>query len=162
MYVLDATPLIYLAKAESLDVLDGFDTVTTQGVYDEVVVRGKHADAPDARRVETYDPEVVEAPWNETYKRISEDGGLIDTDAGVLALADAEDGTAVMDEKRGRTVAEVEGIELRGTAYLLLSSVKSGEKGTEEARETLDRMVDAGWYCSTSFYAKILKRLEDL
>jgi hypothetical protein len=45
---------------------------------------------------------------------------------------------------------------------LLLSSVKSGENGAEEARETLDRMVDAGWYCSTSFYAKILERLEKL
>lgn len=162
MYVLDATPLIYLAKAESLDVLDAFDTVTTQGVYDEVVVRGKRADAPDARRIETHDPEVVEVPRNETYERISEDDGLSDTDAGVLALADAKDGTAVMDEKRGRTVAKVEGIDVRGTAYLLLSSVKSGENGAEEARETLDRMVDSGWYCSTSFYAKILERLEKL
>jgi predicted nucleic acid-binding protein len=162
MYVLDATPLIYLAKADALGVLDGFETVTTQAVYDEVVVRGKEAEAPDARRIERYDPEVTESPRNETYSRLSDTDRLSDADAGVLALADKKGATAVMDEKRGRTVAEVEGIDVRGTAYLLLNSVKEDATETDEAKEILDDMVDSGWYCSTSFYSDILDKLDEM
>jgi len=83
-------------------------------------------------------------------------------DAEVLALAHTEDATAVMDEKIGRTVAKVEGIDVRGTAFLLLRSVKNGEKTAEEARGILDGMVDAGWYCSTSFYSDILDKLDEI
>lgn len=162
MYVLDATPLIYLAKADGLGVLDGFETVTTQAVYDEVVVRGKEAEAPDARRIERYDPEVTDAPRNETYRRLSDTDRLSDADAGVLALADERDVTAVMDEKRGRTVAEVEGIDVCGTAYLLLKSVKEDATEADEAKDILDKMVDSGWYCSTSFYSDILDKLDEL
>jgi predicted nucleic acid-binding protein len=67
-----------------------------------------------------------------------------------------------MDEKRGRTVAEVEDIDVRGTAFLLLRSVKNGQKASEEAEEILDDMIDSGWYCSTSFYSKILDKLDEL
>jgi len=162
VYVLDATPLIYLAKTESLDVLGGFDVVTTEGVHEEVVVDGKEAEAPDARRVERYTVEVREAPDNEIYHPLSDSEKLSDVDAEVLALAHTEDATAVMDEKIGRTVAKVEGIDVRGTAFLLLRSVKNGEKTAEEARGILDGMVDAGWYCSTSFYSDILDKLDEI
>ncbi|MDZ7689035.1 MAG: DUF3368 domain-containing protein [Halobacteriales archaeon] len=162
MYVLDATPLIYLGKADALEVLDSFDVVTTRRVYDEVVTRGKKAGASDARRVERYDLNVVEATENETYERLTDAPGLSDADVSVLALTDERDATAVMDERRGRTVANAEGIEVRGTAFLLLSAVKQDELKDDEAREILDGMVDAGWYCSTSFYAKTVSKLEEL
>lgn len=162
MYVADATPLIYLAKAQALDVFDSFDVVTTEGVYDEVVVAGKQADEPDARRVENYDLEVVEAPDNDLYDRLSESSGLSDVDAGVIALAGEMDGTALMDDRRGRQVADVEDINVRGTAYLLVSAVDRRDKSENEAKEVLDSMVDAGWYCSTSFYSKITAKLEDV
>lgn len=126
------------------------------------MAHGKEVEAPDARRVERYGIEVKEAPDNETYRRLSETDRLSDADSEVLALSEAENATAVMDEKIGRKVARVEGIDVRGTALLLLRSVKNGEKTSDEARETLDGMVDAGWYCPTSFYAKILDRLDDI
>lgn len=162
MYVLDATPLIYLAKADALGVLDGFEVVTTQEVHEEVVTHGKEAGAPDARRVERYEPNVVEAPENETHERLADVPGLSAADASVLALADERGETAVMDEKRGRSIAEAEGIDVRGTAFLLLSAVKRNELSADEARELLDVMVKEGWYCSTSFYAEVVGRLEEL
>jgi len=162
VYVLDATPLIYLGKMDALEVLDGFDVVTTRKVYDEVVTCGKEAGAPDARRVEKYDLNIVEAPENETHERLTDAPGLSDADASVLALVDERNATAVMDEKRGRSVADAEGIGVRGTAFLLLSAVKQDELTADRAREILDGMVDAGWYCSTSFYSKIVRKLEEL
>ena len=67
-----------------------------------------------------------------------------------------------MDEGHGRDIADVEGIETRGTVYLLLSLAKRGDIPAEEARETVEAILDAGWHCSPNLYAKILRKLEEL
>ena len=90
------------------------------------------------------------------------DTALSPTDTAVLLLADDADGIAVMDEGHGRDIADVEGIETRGTAYLLLSLAKRGDIPAEEARETVEAILDAGWHCSPNLYAKILRKLEEL
>jgi predicted nucleic acid-binding protein len=81
---------------------------------------------------------VREATRNDIYRQLSKASDLSEVDAEVLALADAEDATAVIDERRGRTVPEVEGIDVRGTAFLLLSSV-------EEVGITAEKGRDLGW-----------------
>ena len=70
--------------------------------------------------------------------------------------------SAVMDEAYGRTVAEVEAIQTGGTDYLVLSLVRDGEHSTGDAEETLDEMLDAGWYCQPDLYAKLLTKLGEL
>lgn len=67
-----------------------------------------------------------------------------------------------MDEAYGRDVAAVEGIETRGAAYLLLTPVRNGEITADVARETLDGMLDAGWYCSPDLYANLVGKLQKL
>lgn len=162
MYVADATPLIYLGKADALDILDGFDVVTTEGVYREVVEEGKRAEEPDARRVESYGIEAREPPANDLYRRLPDSAGVSDVDVEVLALADHLDATALVDDRRMRKVAEVEDVPVRGTAYLLVRSIERCDVSGDGAREVLDDMVDSGWYCSTSFYSKITKRIDDV
>mgnify|MGYP006274953971 CR=1 FL=1 len=65
-----------------------------------------------------------------------------------------------MDESAGRSAAEVEGAETRGTAYVVLSAVKQGELSPEEGREAIDAMIDRGWYVAPDLYAKIVRKLE--
>jgi len=86
--------------------------------------------------------------------------GLSDADVAVLACADARDGVAVMDEAAGRSAADIEGIETRGTAFLILSAVKRGEVSPETGRETIDAMVDTGWYVAPDLYTRIVRKLE--
>ncbi len=78
----------------------------------------------------------------------------------MLALADAQDGMAIMDETYGRDVAASENISTRGTAYLVLKLAKEGGIGVEDARSVIDGMIDAGWYCSPGLYTKIVRTLE--
>ena len=61
-----------------------------------------------------------------------------------------------MDETYGRDVASTEGIETRGMAYLVLSLAKRGVVDSQRAREDIDAMVNAGWYCAPDTYAKIV------
>ena len=168
MYVFDATPLIYLAKAERLAlVLERLDECcTTDAVYEEVVTRGMEEGHPDARRIERVveDGSLNVASADETpiLERLRRNENLSNADATVLTLAADRAGVAVMDERYGRTVASVEGIETRGAAYLVLRFLRDGGISASEARDTIDEMIDAGWYCAPNPYAKIVQRIEEL
>ncbi len=74
----------------------------------------------------------------------------------MLACAEARGATAVMDEAAGRSAAEVEGIGTRGTAYVVLSAVKRGDLSPEDGRETIDAMIDRGWYVAPDLYTKVV------
>lgn len=168
MYVFDATPLIYFATVDRLDIFEALDEdcIVPQPVYDEVVSVGLDAGHPDARRVER----AVEAgtlavrpsPKSDLADRLTENPNLTDSDVAVIALAAAEDAVAVMDDQYGRATAETEGVDTIGTVAILGAAVRHGRFSGEEAVEVVDDMIDAGWYCSTDLYTRIVRRLRAL
>jgi len=95
-----------------------------------------------------------------TPTRLARHSGLSDADVAVLACADARDAVAVMDEAAGRSAATVEGVETRGTAYVVLSAVNGGALSPEAGREAIDAMVERGWYVAPDLYAAIVRKLE--
>lgn len=168
MLALDATPLIYLATVDRLDVLDARDEacIAPRPVYDEVVTEGLEAGHVDARRVE----QAVEAgtltvrpaPTSELAERLRANPNLTEADVAVIALAASEAGVAVMDERYGRATADTEGIETSGTAAILGEAIRAGQLTGEEAIDILDAMIDAGWYCSTDLYTRIVRTFREL
>ena len=168
MWVFDATPLIYLATVERLDAIRHLEEpcVAPERVYEEVVTVGIERGHPDARRVERCVEaeylDVVSAGETALADRLRGNPNLGEADVAVLSVAAERDGTAVMDEAYGRDVAATEGIPTRGTAFLVLSLAKRGVLSAEEARATVDGMLDAGWYCAPDLYAKLLGKLESI
>ncbi|MYL16836.1 DUF3368 domain-containing protein [Halorubrum terrestre] len=167
-WIFDATPLIYLAKAERLEVTGTLSEprLVPERVYREVVTEGIEAGYDDARRIERAVEDgrldVIEVDLDDSAvaTRLDRHAGLSDADVAVLACADARDGVAVMDEAAGRSAAAVEGVETRGTAYVVLSAVKRGKLSAEAGREAIDSMIDRGWYVAPDLYAAILRKLE--
>ncbi|RLM76578.1 DUF3368 domain-containing protein [Halorubrum sp. Atlit-26R] len=167
-WIFDATPLIYLAKAEQLGVIETVSDprLVPERVYREVVTEGIDAGYDDARRIERavedgrLDVVEVDLDDSSVATRLDRHAGLSDADVAVLACADARDGVAVMDEAAGRSAAAVEGVETRGTAYVVLSAVKRGKLSAEAGREAIDSMIDRGWYVAPDLYAAILWKLE--
>jgi len=167
-WIFDATPLIYLAKADRLGVVETLSDprLVPERVYREVVTEGIEAGYDDARRIERAVDDgyldVVEVDRDDSgvATRLDRHAGLSDADVAVLACADARDGVAVMDEAAGRSAAAVEGVETRGTAYVVLSAVKREKLSAEEGRTAIDAMIDRGWYVAPDLYAKIVRKLE--
>lgn len=168
MYVFDATPLIYLAKADALvticEPLD--ECIIPAPVFDEVVTTGVEHNHPDARKIQrAYEEDrftVTEITDERTAKRLRANTSLSEADVAVLTIARETGGIAVMDERYGREVAVAENIETRGTAYLVLHATDERVITPETARAIIDRMIDAGWYISPSLYTKLIKRIETL
>ncbi|MDB2251198.1 DUF3368 domain-containing protein [Halorubrum ezzemoulense] len=167
-WVFDATPLIYLAKADRIGVVKPLDEprVVPEAVYREVVTIGVEQGYDDARRVERsvedrlVDVVEVETDDSPVATRLARHPGLSDADVAVLTCADARDAVAVMDESAGRSAAEVEGVETRGTAYLVLAAVKGGQLSKAEGRDAIDAMIDHGWYVAPDVYTRVVGKLE--
>lgn len=168
MLVFDATPLIYLATVDRLDLVDRptEDCVVPRAVYEEVVTVGVEAGHPDARRVERAVARgvlsVSTVDDTQHAERLRRNPNLSEADVDVLALATAEGGVAVLDGAYGRAVADTEGVETRGTVFLLVSAVRGGQLPAAEANDIVDEMIDAGWYCSPDLYTRIVRTLESL
>ncbi|MFB6209048.1 MAG: DUF3368 domain-containing protein [Candidatus Nanohaloarchaea archaeon] len=160
--VFDATPLIYLSKIDYLEKLDqlGTEKIIPEKVFSEVVEEGKQSGEVDAERigkaVEEGSFRVEEAEINEEHDKLSR------ADLQVLEIAEKEDGIAVMDEQYGRNIAEVEDIETRGTAYLVLRILKQEIIDMKEAKNAIDEIIDEGWYCSTSLYKDIIAKIKEI
>jgi len=161
--VLNSSPLIYLAKVGLLGLLGGLPEakLIPDGVFDEVVVKGKLRGAPDALLVEKVIQEGIIQVRTLGDKRSVEDllkvPGLHRADAQVLLMARELRGTAILDDEKARNVANASGIPNHGTSYLLMMFRRLGMLSKDEVRDKLDEMIRVGWRCSTDAYAEILR-----
>lgn len=168
MLVFDASPLIVLASADHLEILESFDEalVVPERVRVEVVDAGIDGGHADARRlkaaIENSLLTVQQVGRTELFDELVDLDGLSEADAAVIACAAANDGIAVMDERFGRSIADAEGVVNRGTAFLVLSQVADGPLSPSEGKAIVDELIEAGWYCSTDLYRKISARLDEL
>lgn len=162
MLVFDATPLIYLGKTEAIEYLDQLDEekVIPKKVYEEVVEKGNERGELDAKKIEKEVDDGVFEIVSESVDSISD--ALSQADLQVLKIAENLDGTAVMDETAGRNAATARGVETRGTAFIILNLQKKKILTREQAENTLNQIIDAGWYCSTDLYKEILEKIKEI
>lgn len=163
--VFDATAIIYLTKAGVIRRLGAFGRplLVPDEVYEEVVVKGKAAGAPDAFEFERL---VEEAVFQVTGPSMEGDLAKVreplrgsDADASVLLEGIRTGGTVVSDDRRVRRLASLRSMDVTGSAGILIALVRLGELSKEQGRDALDGMVESGWWCDTRTYSKILRRL---
>ena len=161
--VSNATPLIYLAKADCLDLLRRVikRTLIPQAVHEEVVVRGKERAEPDAYRVET----AIEEAWICVKEVVVHEPVRIALHPGemdVISLAkEKRISTVLMDDAKARTAADLAGLEARGTLWLLLQAVRSGVIDFERFLATLEILTACGFYLSEDVYLKAIRSARD-
>lgn len=164
--IFDSTPLIYLGKANLMKHLEGFENelLIPSSIFDEVVVKGKIRGIPDARRIDDTVSKniikIIEVDEGEVHSRLAENRALSRADLDVIQLARERNGIAIMDESYGRSVCDVEGIHHRGSLWLISRMIHSKLITKEEARESLDLMIEEGWFCSTKLYSKAIRMFD--
>ncbi len=156
--VVNASPLIYLARASLFDLLRlAGDTVcVTSPVMAEIEARGPG------------DPTVAAVRSSEWIRHV--EGPQIPPavtawdlgagEASVIALALNRPGTrAVIDDLQGRRCASSLGVPLRGTLGLVLRAKKAGT--IPSARRTLLQLRTAGMYLSDRILEVALKEVDE-
>lgn len=152
--LIDASPLLYAARLDRLDVLgsllEDYECLTTRAIIEEV--RRNDADGEAAKRVSS-------APWLGRAQTGSLDylgafvgwaqrlGMTPEHNIGETELCtyvDLYGGTVYMDDRQARKVAERHGLKVRGTAGLVADTCCRGAWTVSAASSFLDDLRDAG------------------
>ena len=155
----NATPLIYLAKANKLALLQTTinQVLIPKAVFQEVVVEGKRLGEKDAYRVE----KAIDQSWlkvKEVKNMFSLKVSLHLGEIEVISLA-KEKGikTVLMDDAKGRSVAELAGLKPVGTLWIILQAVKNRIIDFDEFLSTLEDIIHAGFYLKDAVYIKVIR-----
>ncbi len=154
----DSTPLIYLAKAELLDPLSRLPNpfLASPRVRDEVLEAGRKKGASEVLRLEQLVSrrrlQVEPLRSRRMLARLREEPRLSEADREAVALAAESRGRLIADETPLRSVARALDIPVGGSLFLLGRLVEMDFLPRSEARAALDRMIEAGWYCSPALY----------
>ena len=149
--VTDAGPLIYLAGAGELQVLqDIFDAVIVpRVVYEEVTVAG-------AGRVGA--AEVAGASWLRVEDEAPDQDLLAILDAGEAAaipLAERYHAMLLVDDAAARAAAQGRGLQVVGTLGVLLLAKRGGH--VPLVAPILERMARLGMYVSAELRERVLR-----
>ena len=160
----NATPLIYLAKADKLYLLQTTinQVFIPNAVFQEVVEEGKRLGEKDAYRMEKAISQgwlVVQAVKNIFSHQVSLHPGEIE----VISLA-KETGikTVLMDDAKGRSVAELAGLKPVGTLWIILQAVKNHMIDFNEFLSTLEDIIHSGFYLKDEVYIKIIRTAKNI
>ena len=158
--VSDATPIISLAKIGMLDILSKFynEVVLPEAVFDEVCSNPVFTD--EAESVKNSEFIRVEAVSNEQSVKILRAAGLDLGESEAIVLADSlSDSLLLMDERKGRQIAQSMGIRIIGTLGILLHAKKLGL--IDKIKPLLDMLIDANIRISENLYNSIIKQADE-
>jgi predicted nucleic acid-binding protein len=161
--VSNATPLIYLAKVNRLDLLVNIFTqvIIPQEVKNEVVDKGKMLSKKDAYLVE----KAISEGW---IKVLNTDivAIPIELDPGeIAALSLAKNlglKEVLIDEASARAAARLLGLTPKGTLFVLLKALQKTQIKEEEILEILNQLLKEGFRLKEEVYLEALKEAKQI
>lgn len=162
--VSNATPLIYLAKANKLSLLQTMvkQVFIPEAVYQEVVIEGKRLGEKDAYRVERAIDQgwiVVQGVKIICPVEITIHPGEVE----VISLAkEKEIETVLMDDAKARAASEMAGLRPVGTLWLVLKAVRNDILGFDEFLTTLESIIQSGFYLKEEVYLRAVRTARKL
>ena len=162
--VSNASPLIYFAKAGRISLLkDMFHEIM---IPDEVFKEACGAqDTPDSVVISA----AVDDGWIHTTSSVSGDANLLAKSSGIdigeaaaILLVKKEGSLLLIDDKMGRSAAEILGVRCLGTVGVLLQALSNSMFKLDEFAAILDRMIDSEFRLDSKVYRRVLKVAKDL
>ncbi len=165
--VADATPIVYLAKIGKLQLLKQlYEDVIVPSKIREELFTGKH---PETAVIE----EAYEAGWLEERalnqnaknfhsKQLRDAPGLHQGESQAIALSYTGHLPLIIDEddRTGRRIAKVWGIEVKGTLRVILEAYEARLIQYEETRELFRQLLAERFRVTAEIYERALALLE--
>ena len=157
--VIDASPLIFLAKLDLLILLDLFKKVsTTQEVMDEISAGLDKAYADALAIVERENIGKIDVHAKLKRKK---NLGLDPGESSVIQLALAIEAEAIIvDDRAAIRVAERLGLRPMSTPYLMVRGVREGIIDKETGRSALERLTSFNYYITQVLFDKVRRLIE--
>ncbi len=157
--VSNASPLIYLAKVGRISIL--------KELFQEIMIPHEVLnetcglqDSPDAIVISS----AVKEGWIQSIDITNKDAALIAKSSGIdfgeataILLAKEKNALLLIDDKMGRSAAEILGVRCLGTLGVLLQALSNSNLNFSDFIATLDQMIDLGFRLDSKVYGQVLK-----
>lgn len=159
--VINASPLIYLAKLERLDCLKLYKNIFTTDIVIKEIERGLEKGFQEALLIEKLVDEGFVAIKKVKTKKA--EFGLHPGELSVIELAKkVKLKEIIVDDRSAIHVAKYFGLKVVSTPFLLLRNLKQENIDLDEFQDAMDRLIGFGYFISPNLYIKILKMAEKL
>ena len=160
MIVSNTSPLIHLAKAGRLSLLEVCFSVVLipKSVFDEIL---RYPQSPEALAVKR----AVDERWikiGEIHKVITGFTAVAKAELDAISLALQEKKAILIDDQAAVKIAQLFGINVYGTLYTIIKSVKSKHLSQKEAIAIVHQMMGNEFYLSSDVYALFLEKLKEI
>lgn len=164
MIISNTSPLIYLSKINRLQLLKSLFkeiSIPTQ-VYDEIII-GKMNKFLDAliieRAVKDKWIKVIDTKVDNEVADFSQDLDI--GEIAVISLAiKLKPQLIIIDDASARTIAESFGFNVKGTLYILLKAYKKKLINKTEVKDSVNRIVFAGFRISQELYIQVMDEID--
>lgn len=164
IYILDATPLIHLARVGKLtlikDICKAYITPevyreTTQNKnYPESFIITDQIESGTIQLIENLDPRQLAA--------LTRHPGIHPGEAETIVAAKELGGIAVLDDAEARALAQVHGIKYAsGTLFLLFRFLSLKLLTVDETEKTLGDLITSGLYLDLKTYHRAMKKINE-
>lgn len=160
--VINASPLIFLAKLDMLHLLEMYSCFTTREVIDEVL-SGLEKGSKEGLLVKS----LVEG-GNLGLTEVAGDAGkgeelgLHEGELSVIMAAKKLRARVVVDDYAAIKVARYFGLRPISTPFVLLEALRNKVLTKRQARAALENLVSHNYWISPSLYARILAKIEKI
>jgi len=169
--VSNATPLIYLARLNKLQLLKEIFTQIQipPEVKIETIDRGKEKGYPDAYAIEQAMSDgwlIQESLTQKTIEKSEALAHMMRIDIGeaqaIILAKQKNEKDILIDQTNARAVARNLGLNPRGTIFVILTALKRKLITKDNAKQMLDKLIEANFYISVDIYRDTLKTIEKL
>lgn len=161
--VSDTTPLISFMKIGQLDLMEKLfgEVQIPQAVFDELTSNPKFAD--ESRKIkDCVFIHIVQVQDFKSVDLLRRATGLDIGESEAIVLTDnLQADLLLMDEAKGREIAENMGLKIMGTVGLLMASYQSGYITAEEIRKCIGILRDSGRYIGEKYLHMLLERIKE-
>lgn len=162
MIISNTSPLINLAKVGKLDLMKKLfnKVLIPYSVYEEILKLPKNTETIIIKKaIEQGWLSAINVALNDFLRNFS---SVDVAELEVIALAIKEKKPVLIDDKKAVKIAMLFDLEVHGTLYIILKSVKQKILKKEEAKKIVDQMMDNKMYLSSDVYALFLNLLNSL
>ena len=159
--VSNASPLIFLAKIEKLDLLNIHEIIIPKQVYEEIS-KGAEAGKEDAQKIQALvEKNIFKIEEAEINKEIEKHSIGIGEKATISLAINKKIDTVLLDERKARRIAKFYNLNPKGTLGILINACNSNQITKKELKESIKKLVEEGYRINEELIFKLLNDIEN-
>lgn len=155
----NASPLIFLAKIEKLNLLEKYEIIVPKQVYDEII-KGANIGKEDAHKIESLiEKGIIKLEETKINQEIEKYNIGLGEKAAISLAIDKKIKIILLDERKARRIAKFYKLKPKGTLGVLIEAFNNNRISKKELKELIQKLVKEGYRISEELILDLLKEI---